>query len=87
MFNFNHVQQPYGRYFHPIDYYHGFRQISIQEAINIALERVPGQVVKIELGQENGIWIYEVDIITTQGVKYEVHVDINTGAIVKVEVD
>ena len=88
MYHIYHVPQPYGRYYQPsIDYYNGFRQISIQEAMNIALGRVPGQVVKVELDQENGMWVYEVDIITPQGVKYEVEVDINTGAIIKVEVD
>ncbi|MEI3604515.1 PepSY domain-containing protein [Pseudogracilibacillus sp. SE30717A] len=62
-------------------------QITIEEAMRIALERVPGQVVKVELEQRRGAWVYEVEILTPQGVKYEVKVDINTGAIVKVEID
>lgn len=67
--------------------YNGYRQISIEEAMNIAVGRVPGQIVKVELERENGVWVYEVEIITPQGVKYEVEVDINTGNIVKVEID
>ena len=67
--------------------FYGYRQISMQEAMTIAQGRVPGQVVKIELEQEHGIWVYEVDIITAEGAKYEVEVTINTGEIVKVELD
>ncbi|MCG5103234.1 PepSY domain-containing protein [Oceanobacillus alkalisoli] len=67
--------------------YSGYRQISIEEAMNIAVGRVPGQIVKVELEKEQGVWVYEVEIITAQGVKYEVEVDMNTGNIVKIEVD
>ena len=68
-------------------YYNGYRQISMEEAMNIAVGRVPGQIIKVELDKEKGIWVYQVDIITSQGVKYEVEVDINSGNIVKVEID
>lgn len=85
---YNQEPQKYARNFQPnMSYYNVFRQIIIQDAINIALARVPGQVVKVELERENGMWVYEVDIITPQNVKYEVVVDINSGAIVKLEVD
>lgn len=67
--------------------YPQYRMISMQEAMNIALGRVPGQVTKIELEREHGRMIYEVDIITAQGVKYEVEVDSNTGQILRVELD
>src|SRR5690625_5605731 len=39
---------------------------------------VPGQVVKVELEHEQGILVYEVEILTQQGVKYEVAVDVNS---------
>jgi len=67
--------------------FYDFRQISMPEAMTIAQGLVPGRVVKIELEQEHGMWVYELDIITSQGAKYEVKVDINTGEIVKVELD
>jgi len=67
--------------------FYDYRQISMQEAMTIAQGHVPGRVVKIELEQEHGMWVYEVDVITSQGAKYEVKVDINTGGIVKVELD
>lgn len=64
-----------------------YRRITIDEAMAIALEQVPGQVVKVELDTEKGMQVYEVDVVTAQGVKYEVAVDINTGGIVEIEVD
>ncbi|WP_404451442.1 PepSY domain-containing protein [Virgibacillus necropolis] len=60
------------------------RRITIEEAIQIASEQVPGQIVKVELDTKNGAWIYEVDIITSQGMEYEVEVDVNSGGIISV---
>lgn len=66
---------------------HWQRRISIEEAMNIALGQVPGQVVKVELDHEKGVLVYEVDIVTAQGVKYEVIVDVNNGTILEVKLD
>lgn len=74
--NHNHIPMP-----------HAYRQITIEEAMAIALEQVPGQVVKVELDTEKGMQVYEVDIVTAQGAKYEVAVDINSGGIVEIELD
>ncbi len=63
------------------------RRIKIEEAMGIAVARVPGEIVKIELEYKNGTFLYEVDIITAQGVKYEVEVDANSGNILSVKVD
>ena len=66
---------------------HRQRRISIEEAMNIALSQVPGEVVKVELEHEKGILVYEVDIVTGQGVKYEVVVDANNGTVLEVKLD
>lgn len=63
------------------------RQISIEEAIQIGREQMPGQVVKVELERKGGRLIYEVDIISTQGPKYEVKIDATTGEVIEVELD
>ena len=63
------------------------QRISIEEAMNIALSQVQGEVVKIELEHEKGMLVYEVDIVTVQGVKYEVVVDANNGTVLGVELD
>jgi len=63
------------------------RRISIEEAMNIALSQVQGEIVKVELDHEKGILVYEVDIVTAQGVKYEVVIDANNGTVLEVELD
>lgn len=68
------------------DHYWRSYRIDSETAIQIALQQVPGQVIKVELDYENGILVYEIDIRTTSGV-YEVHVHAITGQILKVEKD
>lgn len=62
-------------------------RITIQDSIQIALNQVSGQVIKVELETENGLLVYEVKVMTPQGAIYEIEVDAITGNIVKVELD
>lgn len=66
------------------DNYWRIYRINSEAAIQIALQRVPGRVVKVELDYEDGRLVYEVDIHNPSGL-YEVHVDAVTGRILKVE--
>ena len=75
--NQGYNNQPYNRY----------SRISIEDAMSIALEQIPGEIVKVELDTENGLLVYEVDIMTAQGIKYEMEIDAQTGRIVKVKRD
>lgn len=53
----------------------------------IALQQVPGHVVKAELEYDGGSVIYEIKIRTRDGQKYEVKVDANSGKVLKVKHD
>ncbi|CAM3142677.1 PepSY domain-containing protein [Filibacter tadaridae] len=64
-----------------------YRRISIEQAMAIATEQVPGQVVKAELDYDDGVLLYEIDIRTSQGVKYEVKIHAATGEILRVKLD
>ncbi|MEK4026858.1 MULTISPECIES: PepSY domain-containing protein [Sporosarcina] len=64
-----------------------YRRISMEQANEIALRQVPGQVVKAELEYDDGILIYEIDIRNEQGHKYEVKVDAVTGEVLRVKLD
>lgn len=64
-----------------------FRRISMIRAIEIALERVPGEAIKAELEFDDGVLQYEIEIRTNQGAKYEVRVDAVTGQILRVKLD
>lgn len=61
--------------------------ISIEEAMMIALQQVPGHVVKAELEYDGGSVIYEIEIRSRDGQKYEVKVDANSGKVLKVKLD
>ena len=61
--------------------------LSIEEALDIALERVPGATdknISIELDRDDGWYIYEGDI-HYDGMEYEFEIDANTGSILKWE--
>lgn len=64
-------------------YWRSYR-INSEAAIQIALQLVPGQVIKVELDYENGILVYEIDIRTQSGI-YEVHVNATTGQILRLK--
>lgn len=74
----------YNGYYAIWDGYWGRYRINTETAIQIALQQVPGQVIKVELDDENGLLVYEIDIRTTAGV-YEVHVNASTGQILRIE--
>jgi uncharacterized membrane protein YkoI len=38
-------------------------------------ERVPGTVIEIELERRNGRYVYEVEVLTPQGMLVETHID------------
>lgn len=59
----------------------------MDQAMAVALQRVPGQVVKAELDYDDGTLVYEIDIRTAEGHKYEVKIDANSGAILRMKLD
>ena len=67
--------------------YSRYSRISIEDAMSIATEQIPGEVVKVELDTDNGMLIYEVDIVNTQGIKYEIEIDARTGLILNMRYD
>ena len=59
--------------------------VSMDEAISIALERVPGATekdVRIELDYDDGVYKYEGDIVHEQR-EYDFEIDANTGTILE----
>lgn len=61
--------------------------IGIEKAKQIALSKVPGgTVVKVKLDKDDGIAVYEVEIIKGY-YEYEIEIDARTGEILKIEKD
>ncbi|EST10309.1 PepSY domain-containing protein [Sporolactobacillus laevolacticus] len=64
----------------------GYRQrITAQQAAELAVARVPGQIIHVDLELDNHLLKYEVYILTDQGVVYEVVIASKDGRILSVE--
>ncbi|EEE45316.1 PepSY domain-containing protein [Roseibium alexandrii] len=57
------------------------------QAIEIALKEVPGTVQETEFEREDGKEIFEVEIVTADGVEMEVEIDAASGTILEIEQD
>lgn len=62
-------------------------KISLEEARQIALARVPGTVIESELDKEKGKVVYEFEIKDKDNKTFDVLVDAKTGEIVGVEAE
>lgn len=60
--------------------------LSLEEAQEIALQEVSGNVVKAKADRDDGIDYYDFTIITDNE-KYEIEIDANSGKIIKIEKD
>ena len=62
--------------------------ITMADAIKTAEERVGGTAIEAEVDRRNrDTFYYEVEVVTPEGVKNEVRIDMKTGEVVKVERD
>jgi uncharacterized membrane protein YkoI len=61
--------------------------LPLPRILSLALARVGGEVVKVELEHERGVLMYEVKILTPSGVIREVELDARTGVLIKIEDD
>jgi uncharacterized membrane protein YkoI len=57
----------------------------LSEVLAVAREKLPGEVVKIELEREDGVWVYEIKVLTRSGRRREVEIDARTLAVIKIE--
>lgn len=60
--------------------------IDVNKAIDIALEQFPGVVEEVELDEEDGRLIYEIEI-TADGEEAEFEIDAYTGEIIVIEIE
>lgn len=59
--------------------------LDLSRILRIVAARYPGQVVEVEFGEDDGIHIYEIELLTSQGRLIELEVDAKTGRILDVE--
>lgn len=61
------------------------QRVSLQQAQEIALQHIPGQVLHIDMDIEHGVLVYEFFILTAQNRLFEVEVAARNGRILKVD--
>jgi uncharacterized membrane protein YkoI len=59
--------------------------ITVDQAIKTASEKVAGKVIEAELEEKKGKAVWEVEIVNAEGKVTEVHVDAMTGQVVAAE--
>ncbi|MCM3717558.1 PepSY domain-containing protein [Fictibacillus phosphorivorans] len=61
------------------------QRISVQQAQEIAIKRIPGQVIHVDMDLDHGVLVYEIYILTPQNRIFEVEIIARTGKILKIE--
>jgi uncharacterized membrane protein YkoI len=61
--------------------------LPITRILAVVAQRVPGEVIEVQLETERGVLSYEVKVLTASGVVREVDVDARTGMITREEDD
>lgn len=65
----------------------GHPVIDLATAIELTLKKVQGEVLKVELENEDGRYVYEVKILATNGRVREVKLDARDGSLIDIEDD
>lgn len=62
------------------------KMLNIKKALQLAEKHIDGKVYSIELDEEDGVQIYEVELMTSRG-EVEIDIDAYTGELLNVEYD
>lgn len=57
----------------------------LSDVLAVARAKVPGEVVKVELDREDGVWVYEIKILAASGKRRKLEIDASTLAIIKMD--
>jgi uncharacterized membrane protein YkoI len=72
---------------HEVIDFQGTQVIDLATAIELTLQKVQGDVLKVELENEDGRYVYEVKILATNGRVREVKLDAKDGSLIEIEDD
>ena len=58
-----------------------------EQAIEIALIEVPGELLDVELERDDGTTVFEVEILTEEDEEFYVAIDAETGEVLEIEAE
>ncbi len=61
--------------------------ITLEQAKDVALANVQGEILKIELEDENGFLVYGVEIVTPEKILTDVKIDAGSGKVLRIDKD
>ena len=61
--------------------------LTLEQAAEIALLEVPGEIREVDLEREDGMQIYEIEILSVDGVEMEVEIAADTGDVLEIEAE
>ena len=62
-------------------------KLTVQQAINAAVSRQSGTVLRVELQNEHGFLVYNVELVSPDKKVHEIKVDAGDGSILRIDVD
>jgi hypothetical protein len=62
-------------------------KLTVQQAINAAVSRQSGTVLRVELQNEDGFLVYNVELASADKKVHEIKVDAGDGSILRIDVD
>ncbi|VCU70225.1 Peptidase propeptide and YPEB domain protein [Pigmentiphaga humi] len=57
----------------------------LSAVLGVVRDKVPGDIIEIELDREDGIWIYEVKVLPPNGRRKKLEIDARTLEILKIK--
>jgi uncharacterized membrane protein YkoI len=57
----------------------------LTEILNLVRGKLPGEIVRLKIERENGLWVYEFRVVDSKGRLFEVYVDARTGKIKRIK--
>ena len=61
--------------------------LPLARILEIVRAREPGDVIEVELDRDDGVWEYEVKVLTAAGIVRKVELDARDGTVLKVKDD
>lgn len=61
--------------------------VPLARILDVVQQRVPGDVIEVELEREDGLWEYKVKVLTPTGRVRKLYLDARNGAVLKIKDD
>lgn len=61
--------------------------VPLAQVLDVVRQRVPGDVIEVELERDDGLWEYEVKVLTPTGIVRKLTLDARNASVLKIKDD